>query len=763
MPVIGKSVKRKDALAKVTGAARYVEDYYYQDMLYGYVVRSEYPHAEILSINTKSAGSLPGVAAVLTASDVPGQNMIPIVYNDLPLLAANKTLFAGEPVALIAAKTRQIAMRAAQRIKIRYKEHTPILSIEGALKPEAPRIYGSDNIFTHHRIIRGNVEQGFAAADIILEDTFQTGYQEHAYIERQGMIAVPGSDGTMTVIGSMQCPFYVHEALATLLNLPYNQIKVIQTVTGGAFGGKEDVPSIVAGQAAILAHFTRKPVKLIYEREEDMISMSKRHPSLTKIKLGLSGEGYLQAIHVDYKLNAGAYSTLSPVVLWRGAVHATGPYRYEHALVEAYAVATNLVPCGAFRGFGSPQIIFAIESMMDMAAFQLNLDPAELRKRNIFQQDDVTITGQILKESVGLEQTLKQALQHSKWHDKTLKNNSTKQRRRRGKGLSCFHYGVGLGAGGKRLARAGADVVIFADSSVAVAVGNTEMGQGSETVLAQIAADSLNAPFENIRILPVDTTKVPDSGPTVASRTTFMSGNAIKKACLPIRQRIDAVAADLLHAEPEALSAKEGFFQIVNKKKKKQDQEIHFTQVVQECFQRREQMSNKGWYISPETTWNPETGQGDAYIVYSYATIVAEVEVDVETGEVTVLKLFSAHDMGKAINPQQVEGQIEGGAIQGFSYALMEDIVHEHGIMQNPNFATYIFPTFLDVPSVQPLIVEAPYSAGPDGAKGIGEPPLMGIAPAVTNAIFDAVGVRCKRLPVFPEHIFQGLKQKETS
>lgn len=719
-------------------------------MLYGFVVRSPLPHADIISISIDKAKAMKGVAAVITANDVPGKNYVPIIFDDLPLLADKTVRFAGEPVALIAAISRQKAEQAAEKLKIKYKEKSAVLSIEEALTKKAPRIYGKDNIFSEHQVKVGSIEDGFNASSVVFEETFRTGYQEHAYIERQGMIAIPESGGAMTVIGSMQCPFYVHEAISSLLGIHHNKIKIIQSVTGGAFGGKEDVPSIVAGQAALLAYHTGKPVKLIYEREEDMISMSKRHPSLSHIKLGANPDGILQALQIEYLLDAGAYSTLSPVVLWRGTAHAAGPYRCSNIDVHSKAVATNLVPCGAFRGFGSPQMIFALESMIDILAHKLNLDPAIIRKRNILHVGDKTMTGHILKDSVGLSETMQKALAASNWNKKTPRKPSPHVKY--GKGMACFHYGVGLGAGGKQLARAGADINVFMDGSVSVAVGNTEMGQGSETVLAQIAAEALNAPFDMVRVLPVDTTRVPDSGPTVASRTTVMSGKAVMQASRIIRPQLDKAASILLNCDEKEIKADNTYF--FANYGKQNVRKVSFKQVVQECFQRRFQLSGKGWYVSPETTWDAKTGQGKAYMVYSFATIVAEVEVDKDTGEVNVLRITSAHDLGKAINPKMAEGQIEGGAIQGMSYALMEDIVHQNGIIQNPNFSTYILATSVDVPNIQPIIVEAPYEDGPYGAKGLGEPPLMGIAPAIANAIYDAIGFRALKIPIYPENIF---------
>lgn len=754
MRYIGKRVPRNDGEAKVRGKAIFVSDIYLPHMIYASIVRSPYPYAKIKGVQKSKALKIKGVLDVITASDIPGENVIPVVWRDMPALAEEFVRYNGEAVAIVAAKTKEIADRGAKSVFVDYEPLPPclcpILSMEG--KPSI--IYGNNNIYKHWKIRKGDVENAFLKADIILENTYETSYQEHSYLEPQGMIAIPLEDGGIEIRGSMQCPFYVREAVALTLNLPYSKVRVIQTVTGGGFGGKEDVPSIVAVQAALPAFRLKRPTKVIYSREEDIISMSKRHPAIIKIKNAVTKEGKLIAGEVTYILDAGAYSTLSPVVAWRGTVHSLGPYRYENVKVDTYAVATNKVPCGAFRGFGSPQILFAVESQMDEIANKLQICPYEFRKMNILREGDITITGQKLKDDVGLLETIEKAMKESRWDEKRKEYKKYNGRFRRGIGCSTLHYGVCLGAGGKHLDRAGAFVQLMYDGSATYAVGTTEMGQGMHTVLSQIVAEELGVEYEKVYPMASDTHIVPDSGPTVASRSTLMSGNALREACKTIRKELIEAAGNILGVNPQMIEYKEGWFLLNNEKK------LHLSDVLKKVFSERRHLASSGWFVSPPTSWDEEEGQGDAYITYSYATNVSEVEVDTLTGEVNVLKITAAHDMGKAINPSGVEGQIEGGALQGMGFSLMEEIVMENGKIINPDFSTYIIPTSKDAPLIKAIITEHPFRDGPYGAKGFGELPLMGVAPAICNAIFDATGVRIKKIPAKPEIILELLKNR---
>jgi CO/xanthine dehydrogenase Mo-binding subunit len=551
--VVGKEVPRLDAEAKVKGQARYADDLAFPGMLYGKAIRSDRPHARILRLDLSRVLAHPNVACVVTAKDIPGRNCIPIIYEDMPLLAEEVVRYVGEPIALLAAETREDAEEAAKLAQIEYEDLPAVFDPLEAIKPEAPQVAvpsaaEKGNIFNHMVIRKGDVGKGFAEADVIVEGEYRVGYQEHAYLEPQGMIAVPEENG-MAVYGTLQCPFYVQKAVAAVLGLPLSRVRVVQTATGGGFGGKEDVPSQVAAMAAVLAWKSGRPVKVVFDRAEDIATTSKRHPGIILYKTGAKRDGTLTAVEVEFYYNAGAYQTLSSSVLWRGLIHAAGPYRIPNVKIDAYSVATNTVPCGAFRGFGSPQVIFAHESQMDELARRLGMDPLELRRKNALREGDETATAQVLTESVGLLSCIDRAKDLSRWEERKRaveEFNRREKFRRRGLGVSTVMYGVGMGAKAPLLDKAGAYVKLEADGSITVAVGNTEMGQGAMTVLAQIAAEALEVPLSVIQMAPVDTSRVPDSGPTVASRTTTVQGMAVLDAARKLKAKINLAIQEIL-------------------------------------------------------------------------------------------------------------------------------------------------------------------------------------------------------------------------
>jgi CO/xanthine dehydrogenase Mo-binding subunit len=751
---VGKSVIRKDAESKVTGRALYIDDLSFRGMFHACAVRSPRPHIRIRRISDEAARNIPGYVRLITFRDITGKNIWPVVLTDNPFFPETFARFASETIAIAVAETKESAVKAAGLVTVEFDELPYVDDPLRSMEPGAPRLYGDDNIFTRYVIRRGDADAAFKTADAVVENIYETNYQEHAYLETQGVIAVPEGDRNITIHGSMQCPFYVTDAVSQALGIPMNSVRVVQSVTGGGFGGKEEVPALVAAHAAITAWAVKRPVKLIYDREEDMRSMSKRHPSWTKIAYGAAKDGTITACRIRYVLDAGAYATLSPIVLWRGAVHAAGPYAIENVDIEALAVSTNRVPCGAFRGFGQPQICFANESAIDELAQKIGIDPIELRIKNALKPDTATASGQIVDRSCGLTEALQKVRTASGWKRKFRNKSSGKVRR--GIGASANFYGVSLGARGSYLDRAGALVTVNRDGSVLASIGNTEMGQGAFTVIAQICAETLNAPYQSVRVSEVDTARVPDSGPTVASRTTLMSGNAIIEACKPIREKIFHTASDLLGKLGADISreftATDGIF-------RSGDFSVTFAEAVKECWGKRLKMSEEGWYVSPQTSFNLSDGQGRPYVTYAWSANVAEVEVDTETGIVKVIRMFSAHDIGKAINPVQVEGQIQGGNLQAIGFALYENLQLRNGIMVNPNLSDYVLPTAKDTCEFIPIIIEKGYRAGPYHAKGFGECPLIGPAPAIANAIYNAAGVRLRRLPMIPERVWEAIQK----
>ena len=747
---VGKDIERVDGKIKVEGSALYGDDLSFPNMLYAYAVRNPKPRIEINNISDAKLKKIEGYVGMVTYKDIKGINKWPVVLHDYPFLPEKESKFSGETIALILFENRIVSGSVLNKIEIKYKELPYLDDPLKSMEEQNIKIYGKDNIISNFKIKKGDADKALKECAFVIEKEFKTNYQVHAYLETQVATAVPLNDGSLVVYSSTQCPFYVLDAVCAACGLPYNKVKIIQTVTGGGFGGKEDVPALVAAHAAICAQKFNRPVRLSYNRKEDFQSMSKRHPSYSKVAYGCDENGKIKACKVKYVLDAGAYSTLSPIVLWRGTVHAAGPYEIENVDIETYAVATNKVPCGAYRGFGQPQISFAQESLIDDLADKIKMDPIEFRLKNILKPQSVTATSQKIDESCGLEELINAVKKKSNWEERKIQVNNNKKR---ALGFSCVYYGVGLGAKGRYLDRAGAYVNIYRDATVSVSVGNTEMGQGALTVLSQIAAETLNAPMANIKISEVDTSKVPDSGPTVASRTTLMSGNAIIEACRTLRDNIFNTARELLKQK-----GAEGEFFAYGGKFISGKIEIDFKEVVSECWNRRLKMSEQGWYVSPETNFNLDDGQGNAYIIYSYSANISDVEVDTETGEVKVYRIYGTYDVGKIINPKLAYAQAHGGILQGMGWALYENLVFKNGIMLNPNFTDYVLPISADAPEYDITFIEKPYEYGPYKAKGMGEVPLIGVAASIRNAIKNAASVRLCEVPMIPEKVWKAIK-----
>lgn len=757
---VGRSAPRPDAEAKVRGEARYADDLSFPGMLHGKAIRSDRPHARIRALDLSAVEAHPEVACVVTPEDIPGENVVPIIYRDMPLVAEGVVRYVGEPIALLAAETREAAEEAALLARVSYEDLPAAFDPREAAAPTAPQVAvpaaaERGNVFNHMRIRTGDVARGFAEADVIVEGEYEVDYQEHAYLEPQGVIAIP-EEGGMAIYGSLQCPFYVQNAVAAVLGLPLSKVRIVQTATGGGFGGKEDVPSHLAAMAAALAWKARRPVKLVLDRAEDIATTSKRHPGFIRYRTGAKRDGTLTAVEVEFYYNAGAYQTLSSAVLWRGLVHAPGPYRIPHVKVDGYAVATNTVPCGAFRGFGSPQVIFAHESQMDELARRLGMDPLELRARNALREGDRTATGQLLQESVGLGRCVARARELSSWEERKREvaaYNRREKFRRRGLGVSTVMYGVGMGAKAPLLEKAGAYLKLEADGSVTLAVGTTEMGQGALTVLSQIAAEGLGLPVELVQVVPVDTSRVPDSGPTVASRTTTVQGMAVLDAARKLRARIEDAVREMFSCPSFTIEGR--LFCLPGPPPR----QVDMAEVARWMWTHNWDMGAAGWAEGRPVDWDPETGHGNAYFVYSYACHVAIVEVDLLTGEAQVVRFWAVHDSGKIVNPETARGQVVGGIAQGIGYALLEELQSREGRILYPSFSAYHIPTSCDVPEVEVEFVEEPYSGGPFGAKGLGEVPLMASHAAVANALSAATGARLRAYPAIPERVLRLLAE----
>ncbi|MCX6893149.1 MAG: xanthine dehydrogenase family protein molybdopterin-binding subunit [Verrucomicrobia bacterium] len=755
--IIGKGERRVDGLGKVTGRAKFAADYNVGHQLYGKVLRAEHPHARILRIDTAAAKRLAGVEAVLTGQDIPGEKAIGIVVKNQAILASDKVRYLGDGVALVAAATREIAEAALRLIKVDYEPLPVVSDPEEALEPDAPRIHGEDNTFVHHKVRRGEVAKGFAEADFIIERKFRTPCIEHSYLEPEAALAEPGEHGGVVVTGSVQNLFSTRRSVAAALKLDLNRVEIIQATLGGSFGGKDEVMTSMCCRAALLALATGKPVKMVNTREESMLESYKRHPYVLYYKWGAKQDGSITAMEIKCIADGGAYASMSPFVTWRSVVQASGPYYCEHIKTDVYAVYTNNNYTGAMRGFGSPQVNFAIESMMDELGEKVGKDPLEIRLQNGFKDGAITATEQRLTHKVSLCEVLTKAAEaldfKAKWKAYRSAPDAPKKR---GIGLACSYRGVSLGAEG--VDAAGAIVSVQTDGSVIVSSGITDMGQGAQTQMSQIAAEVLGISMNRIRFLNTNTSRVPDSGPTVASRGTIMGGSAARNAAQIVRSTLLEVGADMVKASPVTCDLADDH--LVDKGSGKRL--ASFAELAAECFHRGKPMYGLGWHKAPHTSWHEEEGKGDAYFTFVYGANVAEVEVDTGIGKVDVLDFVSCHDVGKAINRNSVLGQFYGGVAMGLGYGLLEEFDYEEAVPKQLNFDEYLIPTAMDVPKIRAIIVENADAAGPFGAKSIGEPANELAAPAIVNAIYNATGKRVCEIPATLERVLLGHKLTRT-
>lgn len=735
MPSVGKNPPRREGPEKLTGRALYLDDHDLPGAWHGVTVRSTQAHARIKAVRFDPAFPW-DECAVVTAKDIPGKNVVTLIEPDQPLLADGITRHKEEPIALIAHPSRARAYEALKHVSVEYEPLPAALTIDEGLALKA-KIFKDDNVIKSFLIEKGNIDDGFALADVVVEGEYRVPAQEHAYIENNAMAAWE-EDGVVVVSGSLQCPYYVVKALKVLLARDESKVRVVQTVTGGGFGGKEEYPSMIAGHAALLALKAKRPVKIVYDRHEDMAATTKRHPGVIRHKTGLKKDGTLVAQDIDVSFDGGAYATLSAVVLSRGTLHAAGAYECPNVRVHSRAVATNTPPNGAFRGFGAPQTLFAVELHWEKIAGVLGIDSLTLRRKNLFKVGSVTSTGQLLKESVGAPDCLDIVVKRSKYAAKRKEydrwNKDSKNPTWRGIGISVCHHGAGFTGSGEVYLASRAGVALLRTGELYVLAASTEIGQGTNTMFAQVAADALGAPFDWFRVETPDTHKVPDSGPTVASRTTMVVGGLVRRATLELKAafekeygRVPATPAELKKAAAVLCAGKPA--------------------------RRFEVQYEK----PPEIAWDDKTYKGDAYGAYSYAAFAADLEIDKATYEVRVRKVTTAQDIGKAIHPLLAEGQIIGGCTQGLGWALLEEPVYKDGVMINAQLTNYVIPTSLDTPPFDVTVVEKPYSRGPFGAKGVGELPMDVPGPAVAAAVLHATGRLVSELPITPERIAKAL------
>ncbi len=724
-------MQRCEGLAKLSGRERYVDDLPLEGFLWGGTVRSPSPRGRIVDIRFPRWMD-PASFAVVDHHDIPGRNAVFLMEYDQPALAPGYVRHVHEPVLLLAHEDRDLLRRAIRETEVVVDPEPAWLDFLSSPPPEAIQ-YGDDNVFKRIEIRKGDVERALAEAPIIVEGTYATGAQEHVYLENQGMIA--HLDGDVLVIrGSMQCPYYIVKALRGLLGRDESELRIVQTPTGGGFGGKEEYPSMIAAHAALLALRTGRAVKLVYERDEDMAATTKRHPSVVRHRAGVTAEGKLLAQDIHMRLDGGAYVTLSPVVLSRGAIHASGPYACDHVRILGEAVLTNRVPFGAFRGFGNPQACFAFERHMDAIARRLGLDPIDVRRINLIRDGDATATGQVIEDGTDRVALLDRAVELAGVSAKRRAHaafNVATPDRRRGLGVAVYHHGAGFTGAGETHLDSRVHAAGLADGRVEIRAASTEMGQGTITVFTQLAADRLGLPPEAITIAPPDTHRVPDSGPTVASRTAMIVGHLVELACDALRERVGLTAAARGDIVIRAIRA--------------WHEENDAEAVIGE-----------GRYRPPPGVhWDEERYRGSAYGAYCWAAHVVEVEVDLRTFGAKVLDYVAVQEVGRVLNDVLARGQIQGGVVQGIGWALLEEIRERDGAMINTQLTNYIIPTSGDVPPIRVEFVENPYPYGAQGAKGLGEFPLNGPAPAIAGAIEAALGVSPTAIPVTPERLLE--------
>jgi CO/xanthine dehydrogenase Mo-binding subunit len=737
--IVGASVPRKEGIDKLVGRAVYVDDIAREGMWFGTTVRSTIPRGRIKSITYDPRINW-NEFAIVTAADVPGKNHIQLIVADQPCLAEAQVNHCEEPVVLLAHCEKHKLREAASAVHIEYEPLPAVLSIEESERQD-PVIGGEDNVFKSFRLEKGNVDEAWAQAAHIVEGEYRTGAQEHLYIENNGMIAEWSVTDGLTVWGSLQCPYYVHKTLKAVFDLPDEKVRVIQTETGGAFGGKEDYPSTIASHAGLLAMKSGHPVKMVYDRMEDLAATTKRHPSRVCHRTALDKDGRLLAMDIDLATDGGAYSTLSATVLSRATLHSCGPYVCPNIRVRSRAWATNMVPYGAFRGFGAPQAIFAMERHMDEIAAQIGMDPVELRRRNFLHQGDRSATEQLMREPVILDQLLDRALAESDYYAKrkrfALENPTNAVKR--GLGLATFYHGSGFTGSGELYLNSLAGVEVTADNTVRVMVSNTEFGQGTNTILTQIAAEALGLAFGDVAMAPPDTAVIPNSGPTVASRTSMVVGRLIERASLQLLEMLRNEAGLDAHA------SRDEFFAACDRYR------TTHNEVKSLCR----------YEAPPGIHWDDNTYHGEAYGAYAWAIYIAQVAVDTRDYSAEVEEFWTVQEVGRVLHPVLAKGQIEGGVAQGIGYALYEKVVWQNGHMANNQMTNYIMPTAADVPPIHVVFEEIPFKHGGYGAKGIGELPHDGPAPAILNAIRDATGVSFNAIPLLPEDIFAVFAARE--
>ena len=753
---VGKPLERTDAVGKATGRTRYAGDYTMPGMLHAKVLRSDIASGRLKRLDVSKARALPGVACVLTAedlpdrlaaTDMPGQTGQKRAATDRQILVREIIRHHGEPLALIAAETPALADKALDLIEYEIEPLPGVYDTASALEPDAPIVTEPDNVVGKYKIRKGDTEKGFAAADRIIENTFYTQFIEHAFLEPEVGLAWVDENGVVNIRMSTQVIEHFR-FIADALGVPHNKVRILGAMVGGGFGGKEDIT--VELYLALLAQTTRRPVRLAYTREDSFVGHGKRHPFSVSHKTGVTEDGKITALEVTISADSGAYVFLSPYVLLYCAVAAPGPYRIDNVKIDAAAVATNNMYTSAFRGFGAAQACVAYEAQMDEIAKALDLDRFEFRRRNFMRTGDKTATGQTVESAIWADECMTKAL--DALGDKPADTGTVKI----GRGVATYQQSYGRITWFHDTSEAWVGIEV--DGTVIVRSGVTDIGAGQASALGQIAAELLGVGLDDVVIYNSDSAVTPLAGTTTATRALYMTGRAVHTASTNLRERLVAFAAQELDARPDEIDLANGQAFVPDDPSKSMSLKDLASRGASEGLERSELAMFRAPFTDPV---DQETGQGPVFPDFTYGCHAVDVAVDSETGEVTVLKSVGAHDIGQAINPQAVEGQIEGGALMGQGYALSEELIYEEGKLVSPSFSEYLIPTSMDMPDIQCIILESRSGLGPFGAKGIGEPSLTPVAPAIANAVADAIGTRVFDLPITPEKVVQAIREAQ--
>jgi CO/xanthine dehydrogenase Mo-binding subunit len=739
-----KKIVRNDAYVKVTGKAKFTDDLFFDNMLYGVPVYSDYVHARIINIDTTQAEKQPGVVKVITYKDVTGSNRFGQIVKDYHIFADDKIRFNGDVIALVVAETREQAIEATKFVRLEAEELPAILDPEEALENKilVHEEFGS-NLINEHKIRTGDVEKGFAECDYIIEQVFTTQHIEHSYLEPEAAICIPRSDGVFEIRGSMQHPFSTRRFVANLLGVRLADVEVIGTYMGGGFGGKDDTAAIVCARAALAAKLTGRIVKITYTREWSFRESYKRHPYKVYYKMGITKDGTWKAAKIKIIADGGAYCSVTPWVTWRSTVQCCGPYVVENVYTDTFGVYTNNVFTGAMRGFGSPQMNFIVEQMVEMAAEKCNMDPIQFRMKNMVKQNSITITQQKLDQhKVSMQEVMDAVIKEIDYFEKLkkCKYGNSDDEEMYGIALAISYRGMSLGAEGTDFCAA--IVNVQADGSVILETGVHENGQGLETAMMIILSEQLGIDIERIRYRRSSTSVIPDSGTTVASRGTIVGGGAIVVAVRELKKKFMKVLAPILEASIDDVEFKNNYIYAKNGKF------ISFDDAVKKMFANQEYPNALGIFKAPRVTWDEETGHGDAYFTWTYSCQAVELSINKRTKKVKLLNAVAAHDTGKTINYQMALGQVYGGVAMSTGYALHEKLEFENGKIKSLNFDKYKIPRANDLPEIKAILIENFDPNTLTGAKGIGEPTNELFAPAIANAIYRATGKRYLNLPI---------------